>query len=117
MKIQEEILAKIDEVAVDSSSDWQAEAIYRLDNKAWLQKSQSIALKILRTIRAQNLSQKELAQKLDVSPQQVSKWLKGNENFTLETIVKIESILKIELISVNFEIIETEDIQALELRA
>ena len=44
------------------------------------------------------MSQKLLAEKLDVSPQQVSKILKGTENLTLQTITQIETVLGIKLI-------------------
>lgn len=39
----------------------------------------------------------QLTQMLDCSQQYVSKVLKGQQNLSLETISKIESILKIEL--------------------
>ena len=51
----------------------------------------------MRTLRAKNVSQKELAEKIGVSPQQVSKILRGNENLTLETIAKLEAALGVVL--------------------
>jgi transcriptional regulator with XRE-family HTH domain len=65
-----------------------------------LKKSQAIALKILRHIRANGISQKDLAERLNVAPQQVNRWVKGGENFTLETISKIENALDIQLINI-----------------
>lgn len=56
----------------------------------------------MRTIREINLSQKELAEKLGVSPQQVSKILKGQENLTLETIDKLEKVLNISLMELPY---------------
>lgn len=38
---------------------------------------------------------------MNVSPQQVNKWLKGKENFTFETVSKIEDALNIELLSIQ----------------
>src|SRR3546814_3079783 len=61
-------------------------------------KSQLVALKILRTLRKRGLSQKHFAEQLNVKPQQVSKWVKGSENLTFETIEKIEKALRITLI-------------------
>ena len=49
----------------------------------------------------QGILQKELALRMDVSPQYVSKIVKGKENLSLETIWKIEEALGITLISVN----------------
>lgn len=63
-------------------------------------KSQLVALKILRTLRMQGLSQKQFAEQVNVTPQQVSKWVKGSENFTFETIEKIEKALETTLIDV-----------------
>ncbi len=74
---------------------------WRRENRSWLNRSQAVALKVLRTLREKGLSQKDLAEKLSVSPQQVNKWVKGNENFTFETIAKLESALNIELMSIT----------------
>jgi transcriptional regulator with XRE-family HTH domain len=99
----QEIVNKLNQEVAPKTSKWLDDADYRFDNRAWLAKSQAIALKILRTIRAQGLTQKELAEKLKVAPQQVSKWVKGQENFTLETLVKIEQVLNISLIEIPME--------------
>jgi plasmid maintenance system antidote protein VapI len=48
---------------------------------------------------ANGMSQKDLATKTGVSPQQVSKLLKGNENLTLETIAKLEAALGVVLLT------------------
>jgi len=73
---------------------------WRQDNRAWLNRSQAVAFRVLRALRNQKLSQKDLAGKLNVSPQQVNKWVKGNENFTFDTIARLETALNIELISI-----------------
>ena len=39
--------------------------------------------------------------KLQVTPQTVNSWVKGNSNFTIETIVRIEEVLGVELIEVS----------------
>ncbi|MFH1194329.1 MAG: helix-turn-helix transcriptional regulator [bacterium] len=65
-----------------------------------LDKSAKIALTILRTIREKGISQKQLAEMLNTSPQHVNKLLKGNENFTLETISRIEIALGTKLIEI-----------------
>jgi ribosome-binding protein aMBF1 (putative translation factor) len=79
-------------------SGWLDDAKYRIENEKWLKHSQAIALRILRTLRAKNVSQKELAEKIGVSPQQVNKIVKGRENLTLETISKLEGALDIVLL-------------------
>ncbi len=101
MTSQKEIQDKLNQIIADEPSKWLEEANYRFENKAWLRKSQAIALKILSHIRANGISQKELAERLNIAPQQVNRWVKGGENFTLETISKIEIALGIELIDVS----------------
>ena len=100
---REEIVNKLNQVVAPKTSKWLDDADFRFENRAWLVKSQAIALKILKTIRVRGLTQKELAEKLNVAPQQVSKWVKGQENFTLETLVKIEQALNIALIEIPME--------------
>lgn len=75
----------------------------RMENHSWLKHSQKIALKVLATLKEQGLSQKDLAERMQVSPQIVNRWVKGQENFTLETIGKIEKALGIQI----FTIVET----------
>lgn len=40
-----------------------------------------------------NMTQKELAKKLNKKESEISKWLTGGHNFTIETIAKIEEVL------------------------
>lgn len=101
MKSQKEVVDILAQVVANEPSKWLEEADYRFENKAWLQKTQAIALKILRSLRSQGMSQKDLAEKLNVSPQMVNQWVKGSENFTLETISKIENALGVELMNVS----------------
>ncbi|MDR0834939.1 MAG: helix-turn-helix transcriptional regulator [Candidatus Symbiothrix sp.] len=72
---------------------------FRQENKTWLRKSKRIALKVLLALREQGINQKELAEKMQVSPQYISKLLKGNENLTLETLTKLEDILNLKLLA------------------
>lgn len=83
-----------------TESKWLEQAKWRAENEAWLDVSSAIAIKILRWLRANGMTQKELAERLDYSPQYISKILKGSENLTLETITKIEKVLGIKLIEV-----------------
>ncbi|RFC54636.1 helix-turn-helix domain-containing protein [Brumimicrobium aurantiacum] len=106
-KNKKEILAKLNTLTKGNKSQWLEDAKYRADNQEWLKKSQAIAFKILRKLRENKTkqvipsNQAQLAQQLDVSAQQVSKWVKGKENFTLETISKLEAVLSIKLIETS----------------
>ena len=90
-------LNKLNKISI-GKSDWLEKAKERQKNKDWLKKSQKIALKILQTLRDKKMSQKQLAKLIDVSPQQINKIVKGNENMTLGTITKLENALGIKLL-------------------
>ncbi len=84
----------------NSKGDWLKDAKYRRANRKWLRKSQSIALLILDMLDEKGMQQKQLAEVMGVSPQQISKIVKGKQNLTLETISKLEQILGVALIEV-----------------
>lgn len=70
------------------------------ENEQWLDHSFQIALNVVRAMRKQNLNQKDLAQLMQVTPQYISKMLKGKENLSLQTISKLEEVLAIKLITI-----------------
>ena len=84
----------------DETSDFEKKVLLRKENKDWIKKSTRIAIKVNSAIKAQSISQRQLAKKLNVSAQYVNKILKGSENLSLETISKLESALGIQLIEV-----------------
>lgn len=90
---------KLEDFTLGNKSKWKEKAKNRIANRSWLYHSRKIAIKINVFLKENNIKQKELAELLDVSPQQVSKILKGKENLKLETISKIENVLNIELIN------------------
>ncbi|UCS91945.1 helix-turn-helix transcriptional regulator [Echinicola marina] len=81
-------------------SNWKEKVEYRRANKKWLKKSSEIALRVLDALDDKGWRKADLARKLEVSPQQVGKIVKGQENFTLETLSKLEDVLGITLITV-----------------
>lgn len=98
-------------------SDWKKDNAWRKANQSWLKKSAKIALKVNRFLKDSNLTQKKLARAMDVTPQAINKLLKGKENLTLETIVKLETVLGIELISILYAdevIVKKKEIDSLE---
>lgn len=82
------------------SLDWKDRADYRKENRAWLRKSVDIALRILDALDKMSMTQAELAKRLNVSRQHISKIVKGQENLTLETIARIEEVLGVVLIAI-----------------
>jgi transcriptional regulator with XRE-family HTH domain len=74
---------------------------WRKENRAWLKRSQAVAIKVLSALAKKGMSQKDLAEIIGISPQQVNKWVKGKENFTFETISKLENALNVELLYID----------------
>ena len=93
---------RVEAIASPDVSGWRKKAKWRKENRAWLKRSQAIALRVLRTLRSRKMSQKELAEMMGVTPQHISKIVKGKENLTLETIAKLEAALGSSLMVVPF---------------
>ena len=89
-----------DLVSESSQSSWKEKVEWRKANKAWLRKSADIALRILDALENLEWTKAKLAEKLEVSPQQVSKYVKGEENFKLETLCRLEKVLGVELVTI-----------------
>lgn len=96
----ENLKEKLNAIASKESSGWMEAAQFAVDNAVWIKKSQLIALKVLRTLRELGMTQKELAERMGISPQQVNKLVKGKENLTLETIARIGEALGVDLFEV-----------------
>ncbi len=75
-------------------------AKWSIENKYWLRKSRKVSIRVLMTLKAKKMSQKELAKQMGVSPQQINKIVKGGENLTLQTISKLEQVLDVALMEV-----------------
>ncbi|MFM2249495.1 MAG: hypothetical protein RLZZ358_422 [Bacteroidota bacterium] len=90
----------IKDISVQSHENWMEDVAWRKANKAWLRKSAAIALRILDALDELNWKKAKLAQEMGVSPQQVSKYVKGEENFKLETLCNLEKVLGIELVTI-----------------
>lgn len=88
---------------------WIERAKFRKENQDWLDVSFAIAVKmfsVLKENKKRNISpksQKELAVALGCTPQYVNKLLKGAEKLNIETITKIQKVLKITIINKCFD--------------
>lgn len=96
-----ELDKKLNALAKPVSEKITDEAKWRRVNKEWLSKSFDIALGVLSAMKAKGWNQKKLAAEMNVSTQQVSKIVKGKENFTLQTIAKLERVLNVNLIQTS----------------
>lgn len=95
-----ENLDKLRKTAQPRSEEAQGRARWRRENREWLRMSQSIALQVLDYLHNAGLTQKELAERMGVSPAYIAKLVKGSENLSLETICKLHEALGIKLVYV-----------------
>ena len=75
----------------------------RIKNRAMLRESQQIALKVLMKLDKLGWTQKDLAAQMEVSPQQITKIVSGKENLTIETQIKLQTILDIPILASYYE--------------
>lgn len=54
-------------------------------------------------LKNKGLQQKDLANMLGKSEAEISKWMRGTHNFTIDTLVKIETALDAPIVEVCFE--------------
>ncbi|NLH62523.1 MAG: helix-turn-helix transcriptional regulator [Ignavibacteriales bacterium] len=52
-----------------------------------------LVVRINQLLREKNLSKKELAERMDKRPSEISKWLSGEHNFTLRSLAKLSAEL------------------------
>ena len=72
----------------------------RLATKDYRKISNLIAFEILDRLEHLGWMKNDLAEKMNVSPQKVNKWVKGRENFSLATLAKLSKIFGVQFISV-----------------
>ena len=61
------------------------------EQKAEFELKFGIAERISEVLKAKNLTQKDFAQKLHKRESEISKWLTGRHNFTMQTIGSVSS--------------------------
>lgn len=79
----------------DKPSTFVEDAKWRQENEVWLKWSRKVALSIVDYMQANGFSRSDIAAKLGVSPQYVSRILSGNINFSFKSIAEIERKLGI----------------------
>ena len=92
---------KLEAISSDEKSDWVSRAKEKLANTGARRNARKLALRVLALLEEKAMSQTELAEKMGVSRQQVSKIVKGKENFTFETVDKLEEALGVTLLSIG----------------
>ena len=75
----------------------------RVRNRVMLRESQQIALKVQLKLDNIGWSQRDLANAMNVSPQQITKIVSGKENLTIEAQIKLQTILDIPILASYYE--------------
>ena len=71
------------------------EAAWRKENASWLRWSRQLAITLIGYMQDNGMKRADLASKLGVTPQYVSKLLSGTENLSFKSIANIEDRLGI----------------------
>ena len=71
------------------------------EQKAEFELSFGIAERISEVLKSKNLTQKDFAKQIHKQESEISKWMTGRHNFTVQTIAKIETALGCKLISIS----------------
>ena len=81
-------------------SKFQENAEWRRENREWLRWSRDVALSLVEYMETNGINRNELAERLEVTPQYVSKLLSGKVNFSFKSIAEIENKLSIRLLNI-----------------
>ena len=84
----------------EQPSTFTEDAKWRQENEVWCKWSRGIALSIVSYMQEKKLSRADIAEKLGVSPQYVSRILSGTTNFSFKSIAEIEKRLGISCMEV-----------------
>lgn len=68
------------------------------EEQAKTDKKMILATKIANEIKAKGLKKSEFAEILGKQPSEISKWLSGTHNFTIDTLMEIERVLSVQLL-------------------
>lgn len=115
---QNKKLEKFAKLVSDKPSNFLAKLEYYETNKKWLENSTKIAISVLEALKEKDWSQKDLAEKMNVSAQQINKIVKGQQNLTFETVGKLEGALEISLIEIiNYKCLNEIKTEATQIKA
>ena len=95
--MKSKVIQFLEEHQSGERSTFVGDAKWRQENASWLKQSQRVACTIMEYMQNQHFSRNDVAEKLRVSPQYVSRILSGKMNFTLKTISLVEERLGLEL--------------------
>jgi transcriptional regulator with XRE-family HTH domain len=76
------------------------------ENRIFVRKNLDISAQVYALLEQKGWSQKDFAQKLGKNESEVSKWLTGLHNITLQSIAKMEAVLEADIIVTPLEACE-----------
>ena len=85
----------------EAPSRFVEEANWRKDNAGWLRWSRQLATTLIGYMQDNGLKRADLADRLGVSPQYVSRLLSGTENLSFKSIANIEEKLGISCMEIS----------------
>jgi len=97
----------LNKVVIKTATKWKERAKQDRTNRRNITRAQAFALELLDYMDLNNIKQNELAEKMGVSAQQVSKILRAKSNLTFDTIDKIADALEVTITSPKIEKINT----------
>ena len=87
---------------VKEQSSWISRAKFEIEHEEEILACRLIVLRIVRFMKDNRLSQKDLAERLNVSPQYINKFLNGGDlDMKLSTVFRYERALGIKLIDIH----------------
>ncbi len=94
---------KLNKVAnpINTDAPWKQIANWNKKHEHALEDFMIIALRIKSTLKKNNKTQEQLAKDLQVSPQALTRIMKGKQNLTISKIRQIERALNISILSIK----------------
>ena len=84
----------------ETPSEFMEDVKWRKENESWLRWSRQLATTLIGYMQDHKMKRADLAHKLNVSPQYVSRLLAGTENLSFKSIANIEEKLGISCIAI-----------------
>jgi len=73
------------------------------EKKYYLRKHADIIYRVKQLLKEKGLTQQNFAEKMGKQPSEISKWFKGEHNFTLKSITKMEAELGEDIINIPYK--------------
>lgn len=89
---------KANESAIPSKFEEKAQ--WRRENRQWLLWSRHISVSLIAYMEKNKLNRVGLAERLDVTPQYVSKLLSGSVNFSFKSVAELETKLGVQFLDI-----------------